>query len=142
LSGAPLFVAPDLRGLEILLQRRLPDPPHESWAEEVVRGRYTQSAHLLETLKERQSALIARSSQVLASCGWGLSKDQLQVCDEIMEAIEKGRRAVFCVAGGPGCGKSLLAMHVFLGGVGLGRRSILAVRNNRLNEALREILNK
>src|SRR5205814_54800 len=42
LSGAPLFVAPDLRGLEILLQRRLPDPPHESWVEEVVRGRYTQ----------------------------------------------------------------------------------------------------
>jgi DUF2075 family protein len=142
LSGAPLFVAPELGGLESLLRAKLPEPPHKEWVEAVVRGKYTQSAHLLETLKERQSALIERSSQVLASCGWGLSKDQLQLSDEIIKAIEDGKRAVFCVAGGPGSGKSLLAMHVFLGAVGLGRRSILAVRNNRLNEALREILNQ
>ena len=41
---------------------------------------------------------------------------------------------------GPGSGKSLLAMHVFLSSFGLGRRAVLAVRNNRLNAALREIL--
>jgi hypothetical protein len=142
LSGAPLFVAPELSGLERLLGERLPDPPQQEWVDGVLRGTYAQSARLLDTLKERQSALIARSSQVLASCGWGLSRDQLHVCDEILKAIEEQRRTVFCVAGGPGSGKTLLAMHLFLGAVGLGRTSILAVRNNRLNEALREILNK
>lgn len=142
LSQAPLFVSPELDGLRALIGRRLPQPPSADWIERVLRGQYAQSARLLETLRERQSALIERASEVLASCGWGLSKDQLQVCDEIIASVRQGERAVFCVSGGPGSGKSLLAMHVFLGSVGLGRRSILAVRNNRLNAALREILNR
>ncbi|TAK51881.1 MAG: DUF2075 domain-containing protein [Betaproteobacteria bacterium] len=141
LSNAPLFVAPDLDGLKALIAEKLPQAPSSEWIESVLQGRYTQSARLLDAVRERQPALIARASEVLATCGWGLSKDQLQICDEILAAVRHGERMVFCVAGGPGSGKSLLAMHVFLGAVGLGRRSVLAVRNNRLNAALRAILN-
>jgi DUF2075 family protein len=142
LSEAPLFISPDLTGLEALLRDKLPEAPSKEWIENIVTGQYTQSARLLDTLRGRQAALIKRASEVLASSGWGLSKDQLQVCDEILAAIEQRERAVFCVSGGPGSGKSLLAMHLFLGAIGLGRKSILAVRNNRLNVALAAILDR
>lgn len=141
LTRAPLFVSPELLGLESLLGERLPEPPAKEWIDQVVSGRYAQSARLLDAIRDRQSALIARASEVLASCGWGLSKDQLHLCDEILATVHSGERAVFCVSGGPGSGKSLLAMNLFLGTVGMGKRAVLAVRNNRLNEALREILN-
>jgi uncharacterized protein len=141
LSRAPLFVAPELVGLEALLRERLTEPPVKEWVDQVVSGKYAQSARLLDAIRDRQSALIARASEVLASCGWGLSKDQLLLCDEILATVRRGERAVFCISGGPGSGKSLLAMNLFLGTVGMGKRAILAVRNNRLNEALREILN-
>lgn len=141
LSGAPLFIAPELGGLTTLLQDRLPDAPQNDWVDSVATGQYTQSARLLDTLRERQSSVLSRATEVLASCGWGLSLDQLHVCDEVIASIRQGERAIFCVSGGPGSGKSLLAMHLFLGAIGMGRRSILAVRNSRLNEALKEILN-
>lgn len=139
---APLFVAPELDGLGELLRAKLREAPSPEWIREVVTGQYTQSAQLLDTLRERQQALLDRASEVLASCGWGLSRDQLSVRDEIMHAVRQEERAVFCVSGGPGSGKSLLAMHLFMGAIGLRRRTILAVRNNRLNAALREILNE
>ena len=141
-SRAPLFVAPQLKGWGELLRNRLPEPPANEWVDQVVSGKYTQSARLLDAIRDRQSALKARASEVLASCGWGLSKDQLLLCDEILATLSRGERAVFCISGGPGSGKSLLAMNLFLGVVGMGKRAILAVRNNRLNEALREILNR
>jgi len=142
LSRAPLFVAPQLVELKALISDRLPEPPAKEWVDEVVSGKYAQSARLLDAIRDRQSALKARASEVLASCGWGLSKDQLMLCDEVLATVHRGERAVFCISGGPGSGKSLLAMNLFLGAVGLGKRAILAVRNNRLNEALREILNR
>jgi DUF2075 family protein len=141
LSRAPLFVAPDLDGLRSLIGEKLPQPPEKDWIESILKGQYAQSARLLEAIRDRQAALISRATEVLASCGWGLSRDQLQVCDEILACARAGERAVFCISGAPGSGKSLLAMNVFLGAIGMGRRSILAVRNNRLNAALREILN-
>jgi DUF2075 family protein len=142
LAHAPLFVAPDLTGFGTLIGSKLPEPPANEWINEVLSGTYAQSAHLLDAIRDRQSALLARASEVLASCGWGLSKDQLLLRDEILATIRQGERAVFCISGGPGSGKSLLAMNLFLGTVGMGRKAILAVRNNRLNEALREILNR
>ena len=142
LSKAPLFVAPELGGLKALIGEKLPQPPSKDWIEHVLKGEYAQSTRLLDALRDRQGALIERASEVLASCGWGLSMDQLQIRDEIIASVRHASRAVFCVSGGPGSGKSLLAMHVFLGAVGLGRKSILAVRNNRLNAALRELLNR
>ncbi len=142
LSRAPLFVAPELAGLSALIRDKLPQPPNSEWVGQVVSGKYAQSARLLDAIRDRQSALLARASEVLASCGWGLSKDQLMLCDEILATIRQGEPAVFCISGGPGSGKSLLAMNLFLGAVGMGKKAILAVRNNRLNEALREILNR
>lgn len=142
LSHAPLFVAPALEGWKGMLRDRLPEGPEGKWVDELVNGKYEQSARLLDAIRNRQSALKARASEVLAACGWGLSKDQLLLCDEILATLRRGERAVFCVSGGPGSGKSLLAMNLFLGAVGMGKRSVLAVRNSRLNEALREILNR
>ncbi|MGQ0543927.1 MAG: DNA/RNA helicase domain-containing protein [Betaproteobacteria bacterium] len=142
LFRAPLFVAPQLVDWSGLLRDRLPEAPAREWVEKVVNGKYEQSARLLDAIRDRQSVLKARASEILASCGWGLSKDQLLLCDEILATVQRGERAVFCVSGGPGSGKSLLAMNLFLGAVGMGKQTILAVRNNRLNEALREILNR
>ena len=139
LSSAPLFVAPELQGLATALRENLPEGPQQTWVQSLVSGTYSQSARLLETLRDKQEALVARASDVIAACGWGLSKDQLRVRDEVVTAIREGERAVICVSGGPGSGKSLLALHAFLGAFGLGRRAVLAVRNNRLNAALREI---
>jgi DUF2075 family protein len=142
LSRAPLFVAPQLVDWQGLLRERLPEPPGAGWIDSVVRGKYEQSARLLDAIRDRQSVLKARASEVLASCGWGLSGDQLLVCDEILESAKRGERSVFCISGGPGSGKSLLAMNLFLGSIGMGKRTVLAVRNNRLNVALRELLNR
>lgn len=139
---APLFVAPELHGFKALVRENLPDAPSPEWVKAVLEGRYAQSGRLLDALRERHEPLLARASAVLAACGWGLSRDQLQVRDEILGAIERGDRAAFCVSGGPGSGKSLLAFHVFLGAIGLKKRAVLAVRNNRLMAVLRKILNE
>ena len=140
LEAAPAYFAPDLGGFGERLSRGMTQGVRAEWVEALIRGEYAQSDRLLQMVREHQGEILQRSAEVLAASGWGLTEDQQLVHDEVLEAIERGERAVFCVSGGPGSGKSLLAMHVFLESIGLGRRTILAVRNNRLNASLRDIL--
>lgn len=139
---APVYFAPVLDGFQERLRIGITEGANPEWVGEVIDGEYSQSQQLLQMVKERQRSILASAAGILASSGWGLLPKQLQVHDEILDAIETKERAVMCVSGGPGCGKSLLAVHLFLESVGLGRRTILAVRNSRLNEALRHILDR
>ena len=140
LALAPVFFAPELSGLAKRLSRSISEGAQQDWVDQLLQGEYTQSRQLLQMVKDHQANILHRAADVLAASGWGLTKQQLFIHDQILEAIEHRRRAVYCVSGGPGSGKSLLAMHLFLESVGLNRRTILAVRNNRLNASLRHIL--
>lgn len=142
LRRAPLHVSPDVTGLEALLRENIQTPPEPNWVQAILNGRYRQSGRLLDMLKDHGDSIVARASDVLAVAGWGLSDDQKRVYEEIRAAIRSEERALFCVAGGPGSGKSLLALHLLLEAVGTHRQTVLAVRNNRLNVVLRKILSE
>ncbi len=140
LEQAPAFFAPNLSGLAKRLSKSISQGARQQWIDQLLQGEYSQSRQLLQMVKDHQGNILRRATDVLAASGWGLTDQQLLVHDRILEAIGKRDHAVYCVSGGPGSGKSLLAMHLFLESVGLGHRTILAVRNNRLNASLRHIL--
>jgi DUF2075 family protein len=140
LEQAPAFFAPNLSGLAQRLSNSMSEGARQEWIDQLLHGEYSQSRQLLQMVKDHQTNILRRATDVLAASGWGLTDQQLLVHDLILEAIEQGSRAVYCVSGGPGSGKSILAMHLFLESIGLNRRTILAVRNNRLNASLRHIL--
>jgi len=102
--------------------------------DEVVSGKYAQSARLLDAIRDRQSALKARASEVLASCGWGLSKDQLMLCDEVLRPCTARTCSVLYI-GRPRVRKITAGDESVPWRGRPGQTAILAVRNNRLNEA-------
>ena len=141
-SEAPLFFADDLSSLSTRVSEALPEAPGFGQAEEFLAGEYSQSLRLLDAIKLHGREIERGALAALAVSGWGLSAEQNLVLGEVLSTIKSGNEGTFIISGGPGSGKTLLALHILLLSAGLQRRVVMGIRNNRMNEALREILNR
>jgi DUF2075 family protein len=103
-------------------------------------GTYSQSLTLLEGIARHKEAILKRAMGALAVTGWGLSDEQLEIYDTITRTVSRGDTDTFLLSGGPGSGKTLLAVHLLLALARAGKRTILAVRNNRLNAVLKKVI--
>jgi hypothetical protein len=137
-----LFFPEDLTDLSRRVSDALPEGPVQGQAAEFLAAEYSQSLQLLDAIKLHGREIERGALATLAVSGWGLSADQNRVLGEILAAIKAGEEGTFLVSGGPGSGKTLLALHILLLSAGMHRRVVLGIRNNRMNEALREILNR
>lgn len=76
----------------------------------------------------------------LASEGYGLFSEQLEPYEGIIEDLRKGMPGNYVIHGGPGSGKTLMAINLLLRSETLEKQSVLAYRNNRMVESLRKML--
>lgn len=140
-STAPVFLPGEESNFGRFVANEVPNPPNPEGISGFIAGGYYQSLRLLEALTKHQNEIQTRALTSLARTGWGLSDEQLHLHDEIIATVESGKRAFFLASGGPGCGKTLLAVHLLLSLAKASKRTVLAVRNNRLNAALKEVIN-
>jgi hypothetical protein len=73
-----------------------------------------------------------------------LSSEQEEIVAAIAQAITAGRAALVLVAGAPGAGKTIVGLHALVEQLARDpdRRVVLALRNNRLCEAVRQAINR
>lgn len=141
-TEVPLVFSEDLDSLNRRVAASVPEGPSPGKAVEFLDAGYTQSLQLLDAIKSHARDIERGALATLAVSGWGLSADQNRIFGEIVATIKAGDEGTFIVSGGPGSGKSLLALHLLLLSAGMDKRVVLGIRNNRMNEALREVLNK
>jgi len=105
-------------------------------------GHYTQTRHLFDVIVEHAEEIAKNATEALAEAGIGLTEEQELLSTEILSAVSRNQPAVFVVQGGPGSGKTLLAIHLLLRAIRSGKRVTLAIRNNRLQAILRSCFNQ
>jgi hypothetical protein len=67
----------------------------------------------------------------------GLTEEQECLVEEVLIAAKNREKLVFIVQGGPGSGKTLIAVTLLLRALREKIRRVLAIRNNRLQAILR-----
>lgn len=98
---------------------------------------YTQSAMLFDLLTKHAEGIASRAVASLAEAGVYLMEDQELLVEQVMKAARRGKDEAFLVEGGPGSGKTLVAVHLLLRAIKENMRCVLAIRNNRLQAILR-----
>jgi DUF2075 family protein len=98
---------------------------------------YGQTRHLFDVLTKHARDIADRAVTALAESGIGLTQEQEVLVEEVLAAARRPRGEVFIVQGGPGSGKTLLAVSLLLRALERGLRCVLAIRNNRLQAILR-----
>ena len=119
--------------LRVLLPCELPSDEHEVFSD----APYEQTAHLFDVLTQHAKAIAERATAVLAEAGIGLTEEQESVVEDVLASARRKQNAVFLIQGGPGSGKTLVAVTLLLRAANEGRRCVLAIRNNRLQAILR-----
>jgi DUF2075 family protein len=104
-------------------------------------GKYIQSNKLFEAIRENSDSIFNASRSALASSGFGLSEEQMNLINEIEEDIKNGNKITYLVQGSPGSGKTLLAISILLNSLSKNINSILTFKNNRLIECVRNVFN-
>lgn len=131
-----------LRGL---LQEGLDD----TLAQAFLSGTYVQTRKLLEEIAKNVKAIREGALQALCANGFAPSEEQQKVIAAVIESLEKGERAVHLVEGGPGSGKTYVALLLFTA-VALrfirenDRKNAVALgfRNNRLLNTVKRVLDE
>ncbi|MGC8735126.1 MAG: DNA/RNA helicase domain-containing protein, partial [bacterium] len=114
-------------------------PIEEEEVNRFLQGKYTQSQRLFELIKNNCNNLINNIYNTLAAKGYAPSDEQIQLVEEILRKVAETRNSenqnqkyAFFISGGPGSGKTYLAILLLLKSLSSGYKSIIFYRNNRL----------
>jgi len=103
-------------------------------------GKYRQNKSLFAAIRLHYAHIRSGAMKSLASEGYGLFSEQLEPYIEIIEDLSNGKSGNYIVHGGPGSGKTLIAMNLLLRSTAMEKQSVLSYRNNRMVESLRKML--
>ncbi len=127
-----------------LLSNRVASLLHSALDEGGIRaflcGEYVQSSSLFSFVKERGKDILQRGLDVLVETAFSPSEEQAKLIERVIRAMERGERVNFLVKGGPGSGKTYLALILMIEAVRRGYRTVIAYRNNRFVNSLRKLL--
>ncbi len=101
---------------------------------------YEQSHHLFKFLRVHAQNIAKNAELALANSGMGLTEQQDSIKNEILVAVMGEKEVDFIIQGGPGSGKTLLSVSLLLKAAERNISCILALRNNRLQAILRQVL--
>lgn len=104
-----------------------------------VQSTYKQNKALFDVIRNHYLELRGGAMETLAESGFGLYMDQLYVYNRLVEAIEHNEAGQFIIQGGPGSGKTMIAVELLLRSLSMKRQSVLCYRNNRMIESLRKL---
>jgi DUF2075 family protein len=137
-SRAPMFGKGQAGELEALLREALlPCQIPKAEASTFNDAPYEQTAHLFDVIARHAKDIAERATLVLAEAGIGLTEEQENIVEEVLASARREEHVVFSIRGGPGSGKTLVAVTLLLRAVNEGLRCVLAIRNNRLQAILR-----
>jgi len=138
----PVFFKDDTLTLINFIANHLSKPLSNQAIGIFLNGQYMQSNKLFDAIKKHFEEIKNQSYITLAENGWGLSTEQLELIDEIVEDLKSGKNnIVYLIQGAPGSGKTLVAIHLLLSSLAQGYQTVLAYRNNRLINSIRNIFN-
>lgn len=121
-----------------LLPCHLPPDEHRH----VCQAPYRQSRHLFDLIRAHGQQIAQNAEKALATTGMGLTAQQARIKNDVLRALDAGEEKTFIVQGAPGSGKTLLAVSLLLKALERGKKTILALRNNRLQAVLRQVLDE
>ncbi|MEM0155823.1 MAG: DNA/RNA helicase domain-containing protein [Thermoplasmataceae archaeon] len=104
-----------------------------------VNSYYRQNKALFTAIREHYHDLKKGAMDALAAGGFGLYADQLSVFSRLGEAVEKKESGQFLIEGGPGSGKTLIALELLLKAQSAEMSGAICYRNNRMVESLRKL---
>ena len=104
-----------------------------------VQSIYRQNKPLFDVIKDHYHELSEGAMETLAETGFGLYLDQLSVYNKLVEVIEHDEAGQFIIQGGPGSGKTMIAVELLLRSLSMKKQSVLCYRNNRMIESLRKL---
>lgn len=137
-----VFFKNELSKLRDFIINNLPYSLEQEVVNRFLYGQYIQSKRLFDAIKEHFEELKNQSYLALAENGWGLSSEQLMLIQEIIQDLESDKKdIVYLIQGAPGSGKTLVAIHLLLSSMTKKYQTILAYRNNRLINSIRDIFN-
>ena len=122
------------------LRKNLDPGFNEKSASLFLNGKYVQNKNLFDAVKLYFSDIKNGAMKALATEGYGLYNEQLIPYEEIIENLINGVSGNYVIHGGPGSGKTLMAINLLLRSLTLEKQSVLAYRNNRMVESLRKML--
>ncbi|MDW7973355.1 MAG: DUF2075 domain-containing protein [Thermodesulfovibrio sp.] len=114
---------------------------------EFLESEYAQSPTFFDLISGEILNMLTCGIPALASIGYSPTKEQMEILEEVMESFEKGEKKCFIIKGGPGSGKTYLAVLIAVEAL---RRSwklrsedenlvAIVYRNNRIVNTYRDI---
>ncbi len=134
------FYKNDVQRVRSFIKCELEYPLDDIDVNKFLNGDYIQSKKLFDAIKDHFDEIKTQSYLTLAENGWGLSTEQLELIEEIISDFKQNRSNVaYLIQGAPGSGKTLVAIHLLLSTLAEEYQVILAYRNNRLINSIRNI---
>jgi DUF2075 family protein len=132
----PLFVGDDADDLGAYLEARVGDGEGERILESVVRGRFRPSKRLLDhtaSVIRNEPAYVLLDEQEVA---------YKAVLTQVSERAATDEPTVFLIRGGPGTGKSLIALNLLASLSELGYATLHATGSRAFTENLRKVVGR
>jgi len=115
-------------------------------AKKIVEGKLELKDTFIQLVRKLKDEKLKDVSKALLFKGYGLTEDQMKVMNAVFEALkdskEEKKKVNFLIKGVSGSGKSLLAVTLYLEALSRGYTTILAYKNNRLINTIRNALGK
>ncbi|MGC8608968.1 MAG: DNA/RNA helicase domain-containing protein [Thermoplasmata archaeon] len=132
-----------IHGLDDLLDRikGIGPPGKELQINEIIEGKFSINEDLIDMINRSKLSLMANATKTLVSSGYGLTENQAILVNDILKSVENGEDKAFIIRGPSGSGKTLVALQIVIEAVARGWKALLAYRNNRLLNTMRQVLN-
>ncbi len=113
---------------------------NEKYAHEFINSGYVQNKNLFDAVRLYYNDIMNGAMSALAANGYGLYSEQLGPYMDIIDNLVNNGTGNYIIHGGPGSGKTLMAINLLLRSESLNKTSVLAYRNNRMVASLRKIM--
>jgi DUF2075 family protein len=107
---------------------------------DIIEGKFIISDDLIDVIQKNKDDLLKKASNTLVRSGYGLSEEQAIIINKVMDSLRNGEEKTYLVRGESGSGKTLVALMILLEAVASGKIALLAYKNNRLLNTMRQLL--
>ncbi len=143
LENSKIFYKENLNQFSLYISNYLlPCDIKKEFGKKFEEAEFEETAHLFTIVKKHAKEIANNATYAIAETGTGLTLEQQNIIETVIRSVEKQTNCVYIIEGGPGSGKTLLALHLLLRILANQNKTALVMRNNRLVTILRMCLDK